>query len=162
LLLLSTDKIPPIVTRGVLLDLVALNGGNLPPGTAVNRAKIEAAVARQGTPIRKGDVVLIHTGWLASMAVKDKKRFLETEPGIGKDGAEYLAKLGVVAVGADQWAVEVIPFEDPKEAYPVHQILIAKNGIYLLARIFHAFCVLFPAFVGGQAVSLRERASDAG
>jgi len=31
-----------------------------------------------------------------------------------------------------------------------------------LARIFHAFCVLFPALVGGQAVSLRERASDAG
>ena len=31
-----------------------------------------------------------------------------------------------------------------------------------LARIFHAFCVLFPAFVGGQAVSLRERASYAG
>jgi len=32
----------------------------------------------------------------------------------------------------------------------------------LLARIFHAFCVLFPAFVGGQAVSVRERASYAG
>jgi len=31
-----------------------------------------------------------------------------------------------------------------------------------LARLFHAFCVLFPAFVGGQAVSLRERASYAG
>jgi len=31
-----------------------------------------------------------------------------------------------------------------------------------LARIFHAFCVLFPAFGGGQAVSVRERASYAG
>jgi len=29
-------------------------------------------------------------------------------------------------------------------------------------RLFHAFCVLFPALVGGQAVSLRERASYAG
>jgi len=34
--------------------------------------------------------------------------------------------------------------------------------VFLLARIFHAFCVLFPAFVGGQAVSLRERASYTG
>jgi len=37
----------------------------------------------------------------------------------------------------------------------------AVTGV-ALARIFHAFCVLFPALVGGQAVSLRERASYAG
>lgn len=135
LLKFSTDKIPPIVTRGVLLDIVALKGASLAPGTAVNKADIEAAVAKQGTPIRKGDVVLIHTGWLESMAAKDKKRFLETEPGLGKEGAAYLASLGVVAVGADQWAVEVIPPEDPKEAFPVHQILIAKNGVHILENM---------------------------
>ena len=118
LLKFRTDKIPPIVTRGVLLDIVALKGGNLAPGTAVNRADIEAAVAKQGTPIRKGDVVLIHTGWLASMAAKDKKKFLETEPGLGKEGATYLASLGVVAVGADGWAVEAIPPEDPEGSLP--------------------------------------------
>ncbi len=135
LLKFGTDKVPPIVTRGVLLDIVALKGGNLAPGAAVNRADIEAAVAKQGTPIRKGDVVLIHTGWLASMAAKDKKKFLETEPGLGKEGAAYLASLGVVAVGSDGWAVEAIPPEDPKEAFPVHQILIAKNGVHLLENM---------------------------
>jgi kynurenine formamidase len=135
LLKLSTDKVPPIVTRGVLLDMVALKGGNLAGGTAVNRADIEAAVAKQGTPIRKGDVVILHTGWLASMADKDKKKFLETEPGLGKGGAEYLVSLGVVAVGADQWAVEAIPPEDSKEAFPVHQILIARNGVYILENM---------------------------
>jgi kynurenine formamidase len=135
LLLLSTDKVPPIVTRGVLLDFVALKGGNPAPGSALNRADIEAAVAKQGTPIRKGDVVLIHTGWLASLADKDKKAYLEKEPGLGKDGARYLAALGVVAVGADSWAVEVIPSEDPDEAFPVHQILLARNGVYILENM---------------------------
>ncbi len=135
LLMFGTDKIPPIVTRGVLLDIVALKGGNLEPGYAINKADIEAAVARQGTPIRKGDVVLLHTGWLAAMATKDKKAFLEQEPGLGKEGAAYLASLGVVAVGADHWAVEVVPFEDPKEAFPVHQILIAKNGVHILENM---------------------------
>ncbi len=134
LLKLSTDKIPPIVTRGVLLDIVALKGKAPEPSYAVTKADIEAAVAKQGTPIRKGDVVLIHTGWLA-MAEKDKKVFLEKEPGLGKEGATYLASLGVVAVGADQWAVEAIPFEDPKEAFPVHQILIAKNGVHILENM---------------------------
>ncbi|MBM4337075.1 MAG: cyclase family protein [Deltaproteobacteria bacterium] len=135
LLLLSTDKVPPIVTRGVLLDFVALQGADLAPGKAINRAEIEAAVAKQGTPIRKGDVVLLHTGWLASMAAKDKKAFLEKEPGLGKGGAEYLASLGVVAVGSDGWAVEAIPFENPDEAFPVHQILLARNGIYILENM---------------------------
>jgi kynurenine formamidase len=134
LLKLSTDKIPPIVTRGVLLDIVALKGKALAPGYAINKADIEAAVAKQGTPIRKGDVVLLHTGW-QPMAEKDKKRFLETEPGLGKEGATYLASLDVVGVGADQWAVEVLPPEDPKEAFPVHQILIPKNGIHILENM---------------------------
>jgi kynurenine formamidase len=135
LLLLSTDKVPPLVTRGVLLDFVALKGGNLAPGAALNRAEIEAAVAKQGTPIRKGDVVLLHTGWLASTAEKDKKAYLEKEPGLGKEGARYLASLGVVAVGGDGWAVEAIPPEDPNEAFPVHQILLARNGIYILENM---------------------------
>jgi len=38
---------------------------------------------------------------------------------------------------------------------------VFRKSDRLLARLFHAFCVLFPAFGGGQAVSLRERASDA-
>ncbi len=134
LLALSTDKVPPIVTRGVLLDIARLKGGPLAGGTAISKSDIEAAVERQGTPIRKGDVVLIHTGWLASKE-GDPKAFLESEPGLGKEGASYLASLGVVAVGADSWGVEVLPFEDPKEAYPVHQILLARNGVYLLENM---------------------------
>ncbi len=136
LLKLSTDKIPPIVTRGVLLDIVALKGKPLAPGYAISKADIEAAAAKQGTPIRKGDVVLLHTGWLAQLEKsKDKKAFLDKEPGLGKEGATYLASLGVVAVGADQWGVEVLPFEVESEAFPVHQILIAKNGVHLLENM---------------------------
>jgi kynurenine formamidase len=136
LLKLSTDKIPPMVTRGVLIDVVALKGGSVPPETTVNRKDIEAAIQKQGIkPIAKGDVVILHTGWLASMAAKDKAGFLAREPGLGKDGAQYLASLGVVAVGSDSWGVEVIPSEDPNEVFPVHQILLAKNGVYILENM---------------------------
>jgi kynurenine formamidase len=135
LLKLSTDRIPPIVTRGVLLDIAALRGvAMLAAGTAINRPEIDAACARQGVSIGKGDVVLLHTGYQA-MAAKDAAAFLAGEPGLGKGGAEHLASLGAVAVGADSWAVEVIPFEDPKEAFPVHQILLAKNGVYILENM---------------------------
>jgi kynurenine formamidase len=72
---------------------------------------IGAARARDAAlQIKKGDIVLFHTGW-QDMASKDAKAFMAGEPGLGKEGAEYLVSKEVVAIGADQWALEVIPFE---------------------------------------------------
>ena len=96
-----------------------------------NRAEIDAAAAAQGVTIKQGDVVLLHTGWL-SIADSDGARFMQGEPGLGVEGAKYLASLGVVAVGADTFGVEAIPFETEGEFFPVHQELLARNGIYLL------------------------------
>lgn len=127
--------LPPIVTRGVLLDMAAhLNQEVLEAGTAFNRAEIEAAAKAQNVTIESGDVVLFHTGWL-NVADTDVKRFMAGEPGLGVDGAQYLAGLGVVAVGADTWAVEVLPGEDPEQAFPVHPELLAKNGVYILENM---------------------------
>jgi kynurenine formamidase len=131
----GTHLIPPIVTRGVLLDIAKLKGTKqLAGGTAIGPAEIEAARAKQNVEIRAGDVVLLHTGWLP-MAERDPKKFMETEPGLGVSGAEHLSRLGVVAVGADCWGVEVLPFEHEGQVFPVHQILLAKNGIYILENI---------------------------
>ena len=57
------------------------------------------------------------------------------EPGLGVDGATWLASLGVAMVGADTWALEVLPSEDPKKAFHVHQILLAMNGVYILENV---------------------------
>ena len=132
---LSTDKLPPIVTRGVLLDMAKhLGEAVLPAGTVFNRAEIIAAAKAQQVEIGKGDVVLFHTGWL-NVADEDGERFMAGEPGIGRDGAAYLAELGVVAVGSDSWAIEVIPFEDPEILFPVHLELLARNGVYILENM---------------------------
>ncbi|MCH2171447.1 cyclase family protein [Myxococcota bacterium] len=131
----GTHDIPPIVTRGVLLDMAGLLGVDvLAPGTALNRTEIDAAAKRQDIEIRQGDVVLVHTGW-QSLATKEPSKFIAAEPGLGMEGASYLADRGVVAVGADTWAVEVLPPENPREAFPVHQVLLAKHGVYILENI---------------------------
>ena len=49
-------------------------------------------------------VALIHTGY-QPVATSDPKAFLAGEPGLGKEGAEYLVSKEVVAIGADQWAL---------------------------------------------------------
>ena len=129
---LGTHQIPPIVTRGVVLDMTAHFGTELvPEGTAFNRAEIEAAARAQGVTIREGDVVLFHTGWMQLLG-EDNERFISRQPGPGVEGAEYLAELGVVAIGADTPALEVIPFENPDRPFAVHQTLLAKQGVYIL------------------------------
>jgi kynurenine formamidase len=132
---LGIENVPPIATRGVVLDMVAYTGKNpVPEGTAFNKKEIDEQAARQGITIGTGDVVLFHTGW-QDLAYKDKKRFLAGEPGLGKEGAQYLVSKGVVAIGADTWALEVIPFEKDVGVFEVHQILLARSGVYILENM---------------------------
>lgn len=131
----GTEAILPTATRGILLDMTKqLKQNPLPPGTAFNRADIDAAAKAAGVIIGKGDVVLFHTGWLAT-AKTDPTKFIATQPGLGREGAEYLASLGVVMVGADSSALEAIPFEDPAMPFIVHQTLLVKHGIHILENI---------------------------
>jgi len=140
------QDIPPIVTRGVLLDIAALKGvDRLESGTPINRAEIDAAMERQGVTIGKGDVVLLHTGWMSLME-EDGAAFIASEPGLGVEGAEYLASLGVVAVGADNPMLEHVPFANPARPFEVHQILIPKNGVYILEYVRTAELVADQAY----------------
>ena len=132
---LGTEKIPPMVARGVLLDMAAYLGVDVvKEGTAFNRAEIDGAMKKQGVQIHQGDVVIFHTGWL-SLIDKDPKRYATAEPGVGREGARYLVSKGVVAVGADTWGVEAIPFEKDAGVFEVHQILLPMSGTYILENI---------------------------
>jgi len=124
-----------MVARAVMLDMAAHYGVEVvKEGTAFNRAEIEAVAKKQGVEIQQGDIVIFHTGWL-SLIEKDPKRFGSVEPGLGREGARYLVSKGVVAVGADTWAVEAIPFEPGAGVFEVHQILLPMSGTYILENI---------------------------
>lgn len=132
---LGIEKVPSMVARGVLLDMAAHLGADVvKEGTAFNREQIEAVAKKQGVEVREGDVVIFHTGW-QSLIESDPKRYGSVEPGLGKDGALYLASKNVMAVGADTWGVEAIPFESGVGTFEIHQILLAKNGIYILENM---------------------------
>lgn len=133
---LGIENVPAVATRGVLLDMAAYFGTDIvKEGTPFNRAEIEGAMKRQGiTSIEKGDVVLFHTGWLKLLG-KDNTRFGSVGPGLGIEGAKYLASLEVAMVGADNPSVEVVPFEEGAGMFEVHQILLALNGIHILENM---------------------------
>ncbi len=133
---LGIENVPAVATRGVLLDMAGyFNTDIVMEGTPFNRAEIEGAMKRQGIKsIDKGDVVLFHTGWLKLLG-KDNKRFGSVGPGLGVEGAKYLASLEVAMVGADNPSVEVIPFEKNSGVFEVHQILLPLNGIHILENM---------------------------
>ena len=132
---LGVEKAGSFFARGVLLDIAALKGVDmLPDDYMITVADIEAAMTRQNVEVRKGDAVLIRTGWGRLWAV-DNARFIKGEPGIGLEAAEFLVKRNVMIVGSDNWAVEVRPYPDSGLFLPVHGYLLNINGIYLIENL---------------------------
>jgi len=128
----GADKLPPMVTRGVLIDLVG-DGPALAASEPVSAGRLAATCAALGVTLRPGDVVVIRTGWLAE-AGGDPARYFASEPGIDASAASWLAAADVAAVGADNYAVEVQPSEEGT-MFPVHQILIRDHGVPLLEGV---------------------------
>ncbi|MCL1688973.1 polyketide cyclase [Elizabethkingia anophelis] len=132
---LGVEKVPPMVTRAVVLDMTAYYGKNIVPGgTEFTVSDIQNVLKKEGLSLKKGDIVLFNTGWLELIG-KDNNQFLETEPGIGMEAAQWLADQGIIAFGGDTWASEVYPNPKSKEEFPINQFMLAKRGIYNLELI---------------------------
>jgi kynurenine formamidase len=147
---LGLENLKSFATRGVIIDVVKVHqqAGKLKTnptcrtpcldkGTVITRADLEAGLKMYNTTLREGDIVVIHTGWgdIFQQFPAKNAEYNSGEPGIGKEAATWLASQKVVAVGADTWAVEVIPGENPKEAFIVHNILITDNGIHIIENV---------------------------
>ena len=130
---LGMEYVKPIFTRGVLIDVAGLYGGMLPGGYEITLSDVRQALARQGVSERRnspGDAYFFNTGW-GSLWMVDNAQFLASAPGIGLEVAGWLIAQDAVVAGADTWPLEVVPNPDPNLAFPVHQELIPKNGIFI-------------------------------
>jgi kynurenine formamidase len=132
---LGVENVGAIATRGVLLDIAAYKGlAQLSANYEITADDLRGAMKRQSIDIRSGDVVLLHTGW-GALWMKDNVKFAATAPGIGLRAAQLLVDEEIVMVGSDTWAVEVVPNPDASMAFPVHQLLIPRNGIYIFENL---------------------------
>jgi kynurenine formamidase len=126
----GADKLPPVLTRGVLIDLVSSMGTALAPSQAVEVDDLRRGVLESGVKIATGDTVLIRTGWNETV-VPGRDRFA-LEPGITADSATWLAERGVVLIGADNYAVEQ---QTDEVGFPAHLILMQQHGIPLIENV---------------------------
>jgi kynurenine formamidase len=132
---LGVEKIGAIYARGVLIDVAGAKGVEmLDGGYEITAKDLQDALARQGTDLKRGDAVLIHTGWGKLWGV-DNAKYNGATPGIGVGAAEFLAKADPVLFGADTYPVEVNPNPDKSISLPIHQLALSVYGIFLLENM---------------------------
>ncbi len=130
----SIDKLAKgIAGRGVLLDIARLKGVEwMQAGEAITPADLEAAAETQGVEVRPGDILLVRTGWRRKFVTENSaEEFMRGEPGLGLSCCDWLHAKDVAAVCSDNWAIEVLPGEQPDVILPVHMVLIRDMGMTL-------------------------------
>ena len=132
---LGIEHAPPMIARGVCLDVSRLDGGDfLESGRVVSAADLEQTARAGGVTLRPGDVVCLNTGW-GRFYMTDNPRYLDGEPGIGEEAARWLTGQEVCAIGADNMAVEVLPCTETEVSMPVHQHTLVEAGVYLIENL---------------------------
>jgi kynurenine formamidase len=127
----GTDRFPPIIARGVLLDVAGLLGVDcLEDSYAIGSQDLKDAARRQETELRKGDVILVSRGRMTTWP--DPERYLPNSPGVNLEGARWLCEeAGAMCVGADTAGFEVVPFAEDDYA-PVHSYMFATAGTQIM------------------------------
>jgi kynurenine formamidase len=138
---LGIDAFPVdlMVNRAVMLDVArhVANGANdpLPPGFEVTAKHLDDTARAEGVDVRKGDSLLIRTGW-GQFFGKDNAKFLgEQSPGPGQDAARWIIAKGVRLAGDDTATFEKRPPAYGKELFSVHMMLLADSGIYIVENM---------------------------
>jgi kynurenine formamidase len=109
---------PPLVTRGLLYDVVALkqeegeqsaltstaDGVAILDGSyRITVEDLERAAARQGLPTPEpGDALLIRTGW-SRLVTDEPDRFIGGSPGVWLRETRWLGTLQPALVATDSW-----------------------------------------------------------
>lgn len=149
---LGVENVPPLLGRGVLLDVAGWKAeAPLPAKYSITADELQACANSQKVTVERGDVLLVRTGY--GTLWHDESVYLQAA-GVHKSGTLWAAERGVVAVGADNMSWDVPGERDPDSGATLfaHYYLLPQKGIYIienlnLEELARARCYSF-AFVG--------------
>lgn len=131
----GVENYPPVIARGVLIDVAAYKGVDmLPDSYGITVADIDGALAAQETPIEAGDVVMVRTGRMA-LFEEDRAAYMANTPGLTRESANHLADLGAILVGADNISTDVGPSEEDFNYLPVHSSMLTGRGVPIMQNV---------------------------
>lgn len=133
----DATTIPPIITRGVMIDVAAARGlEHLPAHFKITAEMLKDAVDKQKTELRPGDSVFIRTGtlqfWDKNGSDHAKLGPLDAA-GIDLGAARWLVEeKGAILIGSDTSGLEWTPGpKDSGEFIPVHRYLLVEQGVHI-------------------------------
>ena len=133
----GAETIPPIVMRGVLLDVAGYQKvPALPKSFRITPKILQQVAATQKTELRPGDAVFIRTGtlryWNGTGSDHDTIKEHDSA-GIDLDAAKWLvAEKGAALVGSDTSGLEVgPPLPEAKSFMEVHNYLLIQQGVQI-------------------------------
>ena len=130
----GAEKIPAIIARGVLIDIVESKGGKLKPNYRITSADLKEALRQQNTSLEPGDVVLIRTG--QAKLYENTSAYLDRYPGISLDAVKWLVEdQKIMLLGADNLSLEAFPSEREDNWVPVHTYLLAEKGMMFIEQM---------------------------
>ena len=132
---LGVETVPPLLGRGVLLDVAGWKGqAPLPRQYEISADELRACAAAQDVDVRAGDVLLVRTGYATLW--HNEADYLRAA-GVAKSGSRWAAERGVVAVGADNMAWDVPDVRDPETGVTLfgHVHLLVQKGIYIIENV---------------------------
>jgi kynurenine formamidase len=131
----DATELPPLIARGVLIDVAGARGVDaLDAHEAIGADELRDVLGREGVELRRGDVALVRTGYLSGWPDAEFIAAHE-QAGIDHDAGLWLAEQGVIAVGADTEALEVLPSTVPGNPHPVHLALLNQRGILIIEMV---------------------------
>jgi kynurenine formamidase len=132
---LGIECAPPLLGRGVLLDIAGWKGESLlPQGYSIGAEDMNLCAAAQKVTVRPGDVLLVRTGY--GSLWHDEAEYLRAA-GVAKSGTLWAAERGVVAVGADNMTWDVPDERDSDTGASLfgHVYLLPQKGIYIMENL---------------------------
>lgn len=136
---LGIEKIKPIITHGVLIDIASYKDvTQLSPNYEITVNDVLGAMAKQGlseSDIQPGDAVLFRTGY-GPLWYSDKTTYNGPAPGIGLEVARWMVNHQITVTGADTYSTEISANPDPELFGPVHQELMTKNGVFNIENLY--------------------------
>jgi kynurenine formamidase len=133
---LGIETVPPLLGRGVLLDVCGHKDQRiLPARYAITADDLASCAAAQQVEVRAGDVLLVRTGY-GALWRGDEQVYLDAA-GVNKSGTLWAADRGVAAVGADNMAWDVPDERDPETGATLfaHVYLLPQKGIYIIENL---------------------------
>lgn len=126
----GSNNYPPIIARGVLLDVAGTHGVEcLDDHYEVTPADLRDTARKQGVELHKGDVVLVRTGRMTRWP--DKDAYLGGSPGINVASARWLCEeAGAMTIAGDNIGLEPQPYYD--QYAPVHCYMFATAGAQII------------------------------